>query len=138
MPPRKSARTGLAILALGAPRVEIGGRALSFDTRKATALLAYLAVTDGPHRRESIAALLWPEHDDEHGRGALRRTLSVVRTGLGGRWLVAEGDDVGLDRAGVRVDVLEFRRALAAGRLADAIALYRGDFLAGFALRDSA
>ncbi len=35
----------LRISLLGAPRIEVDGRPLSVDTRKATAMLAYLAVT---------------------------------------------------------------------------------------------
>jgi tetratricopeptide (TPR) repeat protein len=37
----------------------------------------------------------------------------------------------------VRVDVTEFRRAIADGRLEEAAKLYRGDLLEGFSLRDS-
>ena len=59
------------------------------DTRKATALLAYLAVTGRPQRRATLAALLWPDTNEQKARGALRRTLSVLRTALGDRWLVS-------------------------------------------------
>jgi DNA-binding SARP family transcriptional activator len=107
------------------------------DTRKATALLAYLAVSEQPQRRATLAALLWPDTDDQKARGALRRTLSVLRSALGDRWLDAEGETIDLHRTGVRVDVAEFRRALHEGRLVDAVALYRGDFMQGFSLRDS-
>ncbi len=132
---RKHSR--LEIITLGAPRIELGGRPVSFDTRKATALLIYLAVTDRPHRRETIAALLWPERDEEHARGALRRTLSVIRTGLGPDRLHADSDTLGLHQNQLRVDVTELRRALAEGRFTDAVRSYRGEFLAGFALRDA-
>ncbi|MDQ2912003.1 MAG: hypothetical protein M3T56_01975, partial [Chloroflexota bacterium] len=135
--PRKRADPGLQIVALGAPRIEVAGERVSFDTRKATALVVYLALTGRPHRRESIAALLWPEHDEEHARGALRRTLSVIRTGLGGRWLDTDGDTLALQGPGLQVDVVELRRALAEGRLLEGVTLHRGDLLAGFALRDA-
>jgi DNA-binding SARP family transcriptional activator len=123
---------------LGAPRIAVGRKRIETDTRKATALLAYLAVSEQPQRRATLAALLWPDADEQKSRGALRRTLSVLRTALGDRWLDADGETIELQRTGVRVDVAEFRRALREGRLADAVNLYRGDFLQGFSLRDSA
>ena len=127
----------LRVSLLGAPLTEVGRARVETDTRKATALLAYLAVSERPQRRATLAALLWPDADEQKARGALRRTLSVLRSALGDRWLDAAGETIDLQRSGVRVDVAEFRRALREGRLADAVALYRGDFLQGFSLRDS-
>jgi DNA-binding SARP family transcriptional activator len=127
----------LRVSLLGAPRAVVGRTPIVTDTRKATALLAYLAVSQQPQRRAVLAALLWPEADEQKARGALRRTLSVLRSALRDRWLEADGDTIDLDRATVRVDVIEFRRAIHEGRLADAVGLYAGDFLAGFSLRDS-
>ena len=127
----------LHVSLLGAPTIEVGRKAVETDTRKATALLAYLAVSEQPQRRATLAALLWPDNDEQKARGALRRTLSVLRSALGDRWLEAEGETVDLDRANVRVDVTEFRRAIADGRLEEAAKLYRGDLLEGFSLRDS-
>jgi DNA-binding SARP family transcriptional activator/predicted ATPase len=66
----------------GAPRVELNGVPVTFDTRKATALLAYLAVSGQPQQRDALAALLWPDADQSHARGALRRTLSVLHGAL--------------------------------------------------------
>jgi len=127
----------LNISLLGAPAILIGRKAIETDTRKATALLAYLAVSEQPQRRATLAALLWPDTDERKARGALRRTLSVLRSALGDRWLEAEGETVDLDRVNVRADVTEFRRAIAGGRLEEAAKLYRGDLLEGFSLRDS-
>lgn len=127
----------LRISLLGAPAVEIGRKRIVTDTRKATALLAYLAVSEQPQRRATLAALLWPDTDEQKSRGALRRTLSVLRTALGDRWLDAEGETIELERPSVRVDVVDFHRAIREGRFGAAIALYHGDFLQGFSLRDS-
>jgi DNA-binding SARP family transcriptional activator len=107
------------------------------DTRKAVALLAYLAMTGQPQARESLAALLWPEAEDDRARGALRRTLSTLRTGLGGEELRTHGSRVALDDRAVVVDALRFRALVAEGRFAEAVTLYSGDFLAGFSLKDS-
>jgi predicted ATPase/DNA-binding SARP family transcriptional activator len=143
----------LRILLLGPPRVEVDGRALQFDTRKATALLAYLATSGDVHRRESLAGLLWPEYDDDSARGALRRTLSTLRKGLGGGWLQVDRATVALDDRGVWSDAAELRSLLQECErhghgpaescvrcrepLQRATSLYRGDFMAGFSLRDS-
>ena len=62
---------------LGPPRIEQAGRAVDFDTRKAPALLAYLAVTGEPQPRETLSTLLWAETDDEHARASLLRTPSA-------------------------------------------------------------
>ena len=70
---------------LGPPRVLRDGKPVLFDTRKAVALLAHLAVTARPRPRDSLADLLWTGTDLAHARGALRRTLSSVRTGVGRR-----------------------------------------------------
>ena len=75
----------LRIDVLGTPRIEVDGEPLGVDTRKATALLAYLAVTGGVHGRDLLVDLLWPDAEPDRGRAALRRTLSTLRSALGGR-----------------------------------------------------
>jgi DNA-binding SARP family transcriptional activator len=122
---------------LGPPRIDRAGAAIATDTRKAIALLAYLAMTGRPQARESLAALLWPDAEDARARGALRRTLSTLRTSLGGEELRTDGSRVALDDRAVEVDALRFRALVAEGRFAEAVTLYSGDFLAGFSLKDS-
>ena len=43
---------------------------LIFDLnlRKALALLVYLALSDQPHSRDTLATMLWPESDGRAGR----------------------------------------------------------------------
>jgi DNA-binding SARP family transcriptional activator len=139
---------------LGAPRIEHDGAELEVDTRKAIALLAYLAVTRRRNARDSLAGLLWPEYNQTRARAALRRTLSSLGAARATGWLVADRESVDLIRDEVWVDVDRFHALLAECRthghaqseicaecirpLSEAVALYRDDFLAGFALRDSA
>ncbi|MDQ3793891.1 MAG: AAA family ATPase, partial [Actinomycetota bacterium] len=139
---------------LGSPRVEHDGGELEVDTRKAIALLAYLAVTRRRQARDSLAGLLWPEYNQTRARAALRRTLSSLAAARAAGWLVADRESVDLVRDEIWVDVDRFRELLAGCRthghagsevcarclppLSEAVALYRDDFLAGFALRDSA
>ncbi len=138
---------------IGPVAVEVDGSPLAVDTRKAVALLAYLAVARRPASRESLAALLWPEADGPDARGALRRTLSVLRAGLGDAGLIVDRSTVRIDPAAFDVDLWRFEEALAVARahdhpgdalcaecfasLREAAALDQGDFMAGFGLRDS-
>ena len=46
-------------------------------SRKTRALLAYLALTRRPHRREQLCEMFWDLPDDP--RGALRWSLSKIR-----------------------------------------------------------
>ncbi|HJW63253.1 MAG TPA: BTAD domain-containing putative transcriptional regulator, partial [Actinomycetes bacterium] len=143
----------LRIALLGPPRVERDGAPIEVDTRKAIAMLAYLAIHPERHGRDAVAGLLWPDYDTEHARGALRRTLSTLNKAVGPGWLAADRTTVGFAQAGFWLDVTRFEELLAGCRdhghppddacpacldpLAEAARLHRGDFLAGFSLRDS-
>lgn len=135
---------------LGPPVIECNGEARSVDTRKAIALLALLAVERRSHARATLAALLWPDADDAHGRGALRRTIHALSRVLPEDSLVTTHDRIELaEQPGLFIDVAEFSAAyrdcaaqpapcgICADRLADAVTLYRDDFLSGFTLKDS-
>jgi len=144
----------LALYLLGPPRIECDGVPIQVDTRKAIALLAYLAVTGESQRRASLVNLLWPEYDRTRGLAALRRTLYALNKALAGAGLDVGREEIGLDpRADIWVDVDQFHQQLAdckhhghpaadvcsacAVRLSEAVALVRGPFLSGFGLRDS-
>ena len=122
---------------LGPPVVTRHGTPVSFDTRKATAVLALLPADGREISRERLAVLLWPEVDTTRARASLRRTLSVTAAAVGDGLRITR-TAVALEPSRVRVDVTEFR-TLAARPEADpldrAIRLYRDDFLTGFALR---
>src|SRR5712692_8699843 len=96
----------LALFLMGPPRIERDGIVLNVDTRKATALIAYLAVTRRPQSRDALAALLWPEYDQAHARATLRRTLSTLNKALTGPWLEIDREHAGLNfNAEIWVDV---------------------------------
>jgi len=130
----------LTVRLLGPPLVDVDGRPLAVDTRKAIALLAYLAVENHAVRRDTLAARLWPNGDSTRARAALRRTLSALRAGLDDGRLDLAGDAVTLRTAGIDLDVTRFRSLAASGSLDDlraAVRLHRGPFLDGFGLRDA-
>ena len=107
---------------------------------KRLALLAYLALARGPrfHRRDAVIALFWPDLDQDHARGALRQALRFLRRLLGDGMVVTRGEEeVGVDRDMLWVDAVAFEEAFDAGRMDDALALYRGDFLHGLFVSDT-
>ncbi len=135
---------------------------LGFPTRKTLALLAYLALADGPQPREHLAALLWPEAAPERSYASLRNTLghllrTVRRAGAAAEpdFLAITHTTLGLNpNAGVSLDLQLVERAYALARadrsnralpstpadqplLQAAARTYRGDFLAGFSLGDA-
>jgi len=128
----------LSLALLGPPVVRRDGISVTFDTRKAIALIAVLAVSGWAQSRERLAALLWPESDDVRARGSLRRTLSVTSA------IMADGMEVtrtaiALRQERVAVDVAGFEALAARPDLASldrAAGLYRDDLLAGFSLKD--
>ncbi|MGH7582236.1 MAG: BTAD domain-containing putative transcriptional regulator [Gemmatimonadales bacterium] len=104
------------------------------------ALLCYLALATprGFHRRDTLFAMFWPEHDAEQARHALRQAVYFLRRALGPNAIVSRGDEeVALVAGQVRCDVREFEAALSQGRAADALALYQGELLAGFHISDA-
>ena len=69
---------------LGGYQVRVDGEpvmGLRYD--KARALLAYLAIEQGrPHRRETLAGLLWPELNEGRARRNLSQALLTLRQAL--------------------------------------------------------
>ena len=98
-----------------------GGEDVPVTSRKARALLAYLALSPGQSRsREEIMALLWSERAESQARGSLRQVLSGLRKDLG---------------EALRID--KDKVALNPGQIALSEAR-EGDLLAGFHLNDPA
>lgn len=144
-----------------------GAPATGFATDKARALLVYLAVaSDRVHRRDALANLLWPDDPQSRARHSLRQALSCVRRAIMDDTDAHADTDVGglllITRETVRfnpasdawIDVAAFtahqaaiqrhrHRAIGAcraclQRLEAMLDLYRGDFLRGFSVGDSA
>ncbi len=135
---------------LGGSEASRGGRPIAFRTRKSLALLVYLAVDPGPHPRERLADLLWPESGVADARASLRTALNYMRHGLGpsaDSVVLATRESLGVRRgAPVDVDVQALARAQRLARLegntlgdeiVTAVAQYRGPFLAGMLLSDA-
>jgi pimeloyl-ACP methyl ester carboxylesterase len=97
----------LSIHALGELAVFDAGERLALPNSKRTrALLAYLALTARPHRRDRLCEVFWELPDDP--RGALRWSLSKVRSVVnteGEQRLVADRERVALETARVDIDL---------------------------------
>ena len=148
----------LALELFGSFRATVGGTPLTgFRSDKARALLAYLAVEgDRPHARSSLATLLWPDMPDDAALGNLRKTLHRLQETLaptGQSMLLVDRQTIALNRPACVTDVTTFQDLLVeveahrhatlhgcdicVDRLVRAVALYRGELLAGFNLSDA-
>src|SRR5215510_13764289 len=134
----------LTLTLLGGFRANLDpGAPLAFPTRKAQALLCYLAMPPGEaHPRDKLASLLWGSTVETTARTSLRQTLYALRRSLRraeGKPLHADGSVVSLDPKAVTLDVLEFEKRVNEGTpaaLARAISLYRGDLLDGLTVQE--
>ena len=139
---------------LGTPHIEHAGEPVHFDSRKTLALLAYLAITQRTHRRDSLASLLWPESGQQTGRSLLRGSLYSINKICDWDVMITDRETVALSPGPhIWVDVNQFRGLIdeckthdhgaeevcgaCVTHLSRALALYRGAFLDGFTLNDS-
>jgi adenylate cyclase len=156
--------TRLAIRLFGPIEIKLNGEPVSgLESDKVRALLIFLAVARAwPHRREKLAALLWPDRPERSARANLRRALANLRKALGDceaaqPFLLVTRQTIQFNRdSDAWVDAIAFTRLVsggspqplnrsrhepadpqAIGRLEDALDLYRGEFLEGFSLADS-
>ncbi|CAN7486590.1 alpha/beta fold hydrolase [Mesorhizobium amorphae] len=117
------------------------GAAVPVFSRKARAMVAYLALQSGHSQsREKLATLLWGVNSETQARMSLRQAVSSVRKAMhasGGRFMT-DGDKIALHLDGLDFDVARFE-ALAASSapedLEQALLVYRGDLLDGFGLK---
>jgi DNA-binding SARP family transcriptional activator len=101
---------------------------------KRLGLLVYLilATPNGFLRRDTLCAVFWPGLDPKRARGSLRNMLHALRRDLGSEVFLTRGnEEIGIDQESLRCDAIEFEKALAAGRRAEALRLYRGALLPG-------
>lgn len=142
----------LLLATLGPLRVSVGGRRLDGDwlQQRAAEIFRYLVCTrTGVAAPEDIAAAIWPERSPSAGAN-VRYCIYKLRERLDGpdravrSFILHSPGGYRLDPARIRLDVDIFQAKVAAGlaahtrgevrlaegMLADAVGLYRGDFLA--------
>lgn len=141
----------LKLQLFGSPSIRDAAE-IYLPSQKAQALLYFLAAEhERSFARGQLIAMLWEESSEREGRNSLSTVLSRLRQALPTLPLRIEGDTIAWQPApDVEVDLHEMQAALreqrsaigepapaAAGRLEEAVRLYRGPLLDGFGLRDS-
>lgn len=102
--------------------LRVNGATVSLPaSRRARALLGWLAVHPGGHHRSRLAGLFWPDVLDASARASLRSAIWALRPALG-PCLVTSREAISLG-GDARVDLREFRRLIGAGQAEAALAL---------------
>ncbi len=133
----------LRIRLLGPLEVLEGDERLDLPpSRKARALLAYLAATARPHARSALCDLFWQDVNDP--RAGLRWALSKLRTVVDGdqrQAILSARNRIQLDTEAVSVDLHSVRglvaddpEAASTEALREAAGAFRGDFVEGLDL----
>jgi DNA-binding SARP family transcriptional activator/predicted ATPase len=145
-----AARTVLELWLLGRAQATFDGSPIQIASRKALALLVYLAVQGGTHHRDAVASLLWPERSQAQALSSLRQALYTLRRSIPEDPFDGDRHTLSIRSDTLWIDVGEFDALLEADaralggeaarlglvRLERAAALGRGDFMHGFTLRD--
>lgn len=102
---------------------------------KRTGVLLVLTLGTGAGgfvRRDTLLPLFWPDSPEEKARNSLRQAVHQLRRALGEEVITGRGtEELGLDHDRLWCDAVAFSEALAAGRLEEALGMYRGDLAAG-------
>jgi DNA-binding SARP family transcriptional activator len=83
--------------------------------------------------RDRLMGFLWPESNADRASNSLRQTIFWLRRNVADDIFLPESaNGLLLDPKSVKVDLWEFREAIASGEPAKAVALYGGPFLDSF------
>ena len=103
---------GLEIRLFGHFEACRGQQSLTLPTRKAESLLAFLILNPGPHGREKLARLFWPDAAQAAARASLRSALSSLRRNLSEELLSVDRESLQLNtKFDLWVDTEAFREA---------------------------
>ena len=137
----------LQLILFGKPQVFLDDAPVTeFSTAKTAALFYYLAVTQRPHTRESLADLLWSDMPEAKAKRNLTKALSILRKRFEPFLVVARQEVSFNPYANFELDVQAFQKAVGPETgdedvkqqrttQRQAIDLYQGDFLEGFYVR---
>ena len=99
----------LSVSLVGRFGLKLDGQPVELRTRKAAAVLSYLALSETKQEsRERLVGLLWSRSDEEKARASLRQVVRELRSVLeeaGFRGFVAERLMIGIEIAHVEVDI---------------------------------
>lgn len=130
--PSNSQRPRLVLRTLGVFGLFGDGATPLLGPSKPLALLAYLHATPGRAvARDHLLHMFWSDVDESAARHTLRQTAYYLRQHLGGDFLATRAGFVELV-APLQSDRSLFIEAVETGELDSAVAIYGGDYLAGF------
>ena len=118
-----------ALHLFGVPALDTAGGSVVFTTERPFQLLCHLACRRQWVRRDELADILWPAHDQAHARSNLRKVLLLAARVPGADAIERQGD---LLRWLPDSDLARFEAACAERRVADAIELGAAPLLEGF------
>lgn len=150
----------LKIRLFGSPQITHGDALITIPSLKANALLYFLITSAQPHTRDKLATMFWGDTIEKQAKASLRNTLYELRRVLssaddsGLAYILADSNTLAFNLdSDFWLDVREFEAKVkplhtpTEGQtspddsliksLREAVALYRGDFLEGFSLKDS-
>lgn len=133
---KPAASPSIRLFLMGTCKLTVDQQAAKVGTRKALALLAFLAVQQKAVHRSEVFSLLWPESGEREGRRSLRVELTRLGHQLG-QVVQGQGDLIWLDSQKVGVDLWDFREHLKQGRFDQAWTLFGGPLLQGFHIYQS-
>jgi len=111
----------LSVSLVGRLGVRFNGRPIELRTRKAGAVLSYLALSEAKQEsRERLVGLLWSRSDEEKARASLRQVVRELRSLLdeaGYDGFIAERLMVGLDVDRIEVDIESVIQLAECGRV---------------------
>ena len=111
----------LSVSLVGRLGVRFNGRPIELRTRKAGAVLSYLALSEAKQEsRERLVGLLWSRSDEEKARASLRQVVRELRSMLeeaGYDGFVAERLMIGLDVERIEVDIESVIQLAEGGRV---------------------
>ena len=111
----------LSVSLVGRLGVRFNGRPVELRTRKAGAVLSYLALLEAKQEsRERLVGLLWSRSDEEKARASLRQVVRELRSMLeqaGYDGFVAERLMIGLDVGRIEVDIESVIQLAESGRV---------------------
>lgn len=121
--------TDVRLNLFGSPTVEQAGSSLALPFERRTQLVVLLALRRQWVPRAEVAAMLWPEQASSLAYANLRKTLFRLPSLPWPAAVRPQGTALRLD---INTDVALFEAALDEQRPGEALALYRGELLAGF------
>jgi len=129
----------------GSPRLYYMNQHVKLGTRKAMALLCYLALRQTPVQRHELDTLLWPEKDEKRARRSLRDEISRINRTIGEDVIISSGQELSLTED-ISVDVWKFSQGteqltnfqdVNIDYFEKVLRLYDGHLLAGFHIQNA-